>query len=198
MVRQMMLAAALAGTAALIAGCGGGGGGSTPSGGPSPIATPPPTTQQVVTLALPSTSIGSRMDATYGLIGGFTQQGRSQILGFAPGAQIMIFNGQSTLAHTFNAIAANGSTTFPATIGLSSANGGSTISDGFRSGSVAGGALLGPFTLAAGTYFVGCAFHYNSDNMRTVLVVAAGQAPGPQATAPPGAPPPPPPGTGGY
>jgi hypothetical protein len=72
------------------------------------------------------------------------------------------------------------------------AAGGSTIATGFTTGTVNGGALIGPFTLTAGTFFVGCAYHYVSENMRTVLVVAANATPGPQATPPPSATPPPP------
>ena len=49
-------------------------------------------------------------------------------------------------------------------------------------------ASVGPVTLTAGVYYIGCGFHYTSNNMRTVLTVAAAAVPGPQATAVPGDP----------
>jgi hypothetical protein len=205
----LVLSAAL--VAASIAACGGGGstnlpvapapGAPLPTGAPvttpapsgAPVASPTPSTapatQQVVTLAEPITAIGSLVDPTFGLIGGFTQQTRSQVLGFAPGSQIMIRNGQATTPHTFSVIP--GFTGPPTSF---TPAGGSTIATGFTTGTVNGAALIGPFTLTAGTFFIGCAFHYTSENMRTVLVVAANATPGPQATAPP-APATPPPGS---
>jgi hypothetical protein len=175
--------------AATLAACGGGGstgGGSTfnppPAATPTPLPTSTVTTQQVVTMALPSTAMGRITDASFGSIGGFTQQLYSQTLGFAPGAQIMIRNGQNAVPHTLGVVS---TTSFDSGSALStSATGGSTIQAGFNTGSVNGGALAGPFTLAAGTYYIGCAFHYASDQMRTVLQVAANASPGPQATPP--------------
>jgi len=183
---------------ALVAACSGGG-----SGGPPPPFTPPTPTptnsnssQQVVRLALPTTAIGTENDPTFGLVGGFTQAVFSQVLGFAPGAQIMIQNGQSTTQHTLGDTGGHGS--FPASASLSmTAAGGSTISSGFQSGTINPSQTLGPFTLTAGTYFIGCAFHYASNQMRDVLVVAAGATPGPQATQPAGSSTPNPGGGGG-
>lgn len=204
----LVLSAAL--VAASIAACGGGGSTNLPvapipgaSGVPvttpvpsgAPVASPTPSTgpstQQVVTMAEPITAIGSLVDPTFGLIGGYTQQTRSQVLGFAPGSQIMIRNGQANTPHTFSVISTTGFTGAPTSF---TASGGSTIATGFTTGTVNGAALIGPFTLTAGTFFIGCAFHYTSENMRTVLVVAANATPGPQATPPP-APATPPPGS---
>jgi hypothetical protein len=166
---------------------------STPTPSGAPVSTPTPTasplTVQVVAMAEPITAIGSIVDPTFGLVGGYTQQSTSQVLGFAPGSQIMIRNGQTATPHTFSVISTTGFTGAPTSL---TAAGGSTIATGFTTGTVNGGALIGPFTLTAGTFFIGCAYHYTSENMRTVLVVAAGATPGPQATPPPAVTPPPP------
>lgn len=183
-----VLGAVAVGFAAMLAACGGGGGTSAGGGGgiiapPAPTPTPPTTsTQQVITMALPSTAMGSRSDPTFGLIGGFTQQLYSQVLGFAPGTQVMIQNGQNSLPHTLGVVSTTG---FNSGSSLSlQPTGGSTIQAGFNTGNINGGALAGPFTLAAGTFYIGCAYHYTSDTMRTVLQVAAGATPGPQASPP--------------
>jgi hypothetical protein len=100
----------------------------------------------------------------------------------------MIRNGQTAVPHTFSVISTTGFNGTP----TATASGGSTIASNFNTGTVNGGQLIGPFTLTAGTYFIGCAFHYLAEGMRTVLVVAANATPGPQATpmptatAPPG------------
>jgi hypothetical protein len=146
-------------------------------------------TQQVVSLALPTTSIGSQINPTYGEIGGYTQSTYSQILGFAPGQQIMIRNGQAGVPHTLGDTGASGS--FPAVqpAALSfTGTGSKTLSSGWQSGTIAPGSLIGPITLSAGTYLIGCAYHYQSNGMRDVLVVAPNATPGPQATPPPSVP----------
>jgi len=183
----LALGAVAVAIAAALAACGGGGssGGGTVSP-PGPTPTPQPTgtvsSQQVITMALPTTAMGSRTDPTFGVIGGFTQQQFSQVLGFAPGTQIMIRNGQTGLQHTLGVVS---TTSFDSGSALStSATGGSTIGAGFNTGTVNGDALVGPFTLASGTFYIGCAFHYASNQMRTVLQVAAGATPGPQASPP--------------
>lgn len=187
--------ASLASIAVLTA-CGGGGGGTSGGGYNPPTATPTPpvSTQQVITAALPTTAIGSLVDPTYGLIGGYTQSGYSQTLAFAPGSQVMIRNGQASVPHTLNVLS---TTAFPSNPSIpTTSNGSATIDANFASGTLAGGALAGPFTLAAGTYYIGCGYHYEN-NMRTVLKVAAGAVPGPSATPAPGSATPPP-GGGGY
>jgi hypothetical protein len=174
---------------ALFAACGGGGGSSPPPPMPAQMPTAPmgaPTAApQVIRMALPTTSIGMKTDPTYGLIGGYTQQTYSQILGFVPGAQVMISNGELAEPHTLNVLS---QTAFPTNPTLSTAaSGGSTLAAGFATGSVNGGASVGPITLSAGLYYIGCAFHYTTNTMRTVLNVAANAVPGPQATPMPGA-----------
>lgn len=195
MTKQFALAGALTGIAALAA-CSGGSTGSpprtitpttsTPTATPS---TPAPqnqqSTQQVVSVAFPATAIGRENDPVFGAVAGFTQQTYSQVLGFAPGAQIMIRNADSSRPHTLGDLASRG---FPATGNALSftPTGTSTFSSGWQSGNLNVGATVGPITLTAGTYYIGCAYHYASDGMRDVLVVAAGATPGPQATQQPG------------
>jgi hypothetical protein len=172
---------------ALVAGCGGGGGGTTPASVAAPTATPTSVvtaTPQEITMSLPGgTGIGTQTDPVYGVIAGYTEQTYSQVLAFVPGAQIMIINGQnaaSAIPHTLNVLS---QTSFPANPTLTqAASGGSTIAAGFQSGAVSAATTLGPFTLTAGLYYIGCGFHYLTNGMRTVLNVAAAATPGPQAT----------------
>jgi hypothetical protein len=182
-------------TACTSGGGGGGGGGVTVTPTPTPISTT--SAQQVVRLALPTTAMGSENDPTFGLVAGFTQTNSSQVLGFAPGAQIMIQNGQSTTPHTLGDT--GGTSSFPASAAALSftAAGGSTLAPGFQTGTINASATIGPFTLTSGTYYIGCAYHYTSNSMRDVLVVAANATPGPQATQPPGSSTPSPGGGGG-
>jgi hypothetical protein len=172
--------------------CGGGGGGAgNRYGGPPPptSTTPPGTTQQVVRAALPSSAIGTENDPTFGLIAGYTQTQTSQVLGYSPGQQVMIENAQSTssgVPHTLGDTGGQGG--FPQNANLSmqsnTPNGG-TLSAGFQTGTIQPQTMRGPFTLATGTYFIGCFYHF-AEGMRDVLVVAAGAGPGPAATPPPG------------
>ncbi|GAC1499320.1 MAG: hypothetical protein NVS1B2_22990 [Vulcanimicrobiaceae bacterium] len=172
------------------------GGGSTqlspaPPAAPAPAApattTPITAIAQVVSLALPSTAIGRENDPTFGLVAGYTQQTYSQVLGYPPGMQIMIRNGETTRPHTLGDL---GTKSFPtlqpgslSTVGSAT----TTFGPGWQSGTINPGQLVGPITLQGGTYYIGCAFHYASDGMRDVLVVAANATPGPQATQPPNA-----------
>ena len=173
---------------ALVAACSGGGGGGG-YGGPTTTPTStntstPLSTQQVVRLSLPTTAIGTVNDPSYGTVGGYTQTIYSQVLAFAPGSQIMIQNAQTVnpTPHTLGDL--GGSFNSGSTLSTT-ASSGSTFSSGFQSGTINAGAAVGPFTLAAGTYYIGCAFHYASNQMRDVLVVSAAATPGPQGTQPP-------------
>ena len=198
---RLLAAFLIVSCAAVASACSGGGGGGGYGGGSTTTPTAAPTTSlQVVRLALPTSSMGYVTDPTFGRVGGYTQTNYSQVLGFAPGAQIMIQNDDSTTVHTFGDTGGHGS--FPTSgSGLSTtAAGGSTVSSGFQTGTLNIGQLAGPFTLTAGTYYIGCAYHYASNSMRDVLVVSAGAAPGPAATQNPGLSSTPPPygGGGGY
>jgi hypothetical protein len=179
---------------AAIAACGGGSsGGYGGSGGPPPVATTPPVShQQVILLALPTSQMGY-FNSQYGMIGGYTQSLTSQVLGFSPGQQVMIQNAQSmgngAPPHT---LGDTGAQSFIPNPPLSTtASGGSTLSAGFQSGTINPGQSIGPITLAAGTYYIGCAYHYSSLGMRDVLIVAPNAQPGPAGTPPPGQTPPP-------
>lgn len=201
---RILLGAALLALVGALSACGGGSGGGygAPAtsggggGGPTPKPTQPPgSNQQVVKVALPTTAMGTNTSA-YGPIGGYTQTGTSQTLGFAPGQQIMILNAQSANSGVPHTLGDTGSATgFPSTPGELSTSGntgaGGTFKHGFQSGTIQPGQMAGPFTLKAGTYFIGCAYHYQSETMRDVLLVAPNAGPGPAATPPPGASPPP-------
>lgn len=206
MTKQIAFAAGLTAVGALAA-CGGGssspgpivppGGNPAPTSAPSvPASQVPQSTSQVVSLALPTTAIGRETDPTFGLVGGYTQSTYSQVLGYAPGMQVMIRNGDSARAHTLGDL---NSGSFPPNSGALSAvaTGSATFAAGWQSGNLNPGQMVGPITLSAGTYYIGCAYHYASDTMRDVLVVAAGATPGPQATQQPGAPTPAPTSTAG-
>lgn len=182
-----------------LAACGGGGGSGTsvpagtptltPTQAPTQAPTTPPTAApQVIKVALPVGTMGQVNDPTFGVVGGFTQNTSSQALAFAPGAQVMIQNvapASGGTPHTFNVI---GTTGFGASAGGFSAAGGSSIAPGFQSGNIAPQQTIGPFTLSAGTYYIACAYHYTSNQMRDGLTVAVGAAPGPQATPQPAPP----------
>ena len=67
-----------------------------PPSTPAPIVTSIPTsTQQLISIALPTTAIGTTKDAAGDVIGGFTQQQFSQVLGFVPGAKVMLRDAQT-------------------------------------------------------------------------------------------------------
>ncbi|MDE2573592.1 MAG: hypothetical protein KGM44_13845 [bacterium] len=174
---------------AALAACGGGGGGGTTTYGGGTAVNPPATqaptsSQQVIGMALPQSSIGTVSDPKFGVVGGYTQASFSQVLAFAPGTQVMLRNLAGTTQHTLNVLSTSGFPP-PGTAISTSASGGSTLSAGYASGTLNGGQLVGPITLTAGTYYIGCAFHYTTNAMRDVLIVQANATPGPQATAPP-------------
>jgi len=154
-----------------------------------PLQQPINATPQVVRLGVPNEAIGTQNDPTYGVVGGFTTQIYSQILGFSPGQQIVIMNaeGDGATQHTFGD---TGSTSgFPMNTNLSTTSSNqSTISPGgnFQTGTINSQQTVGPITLMRGIYYIGCAYHYASNGMRDVLIVQPSATPGPQGTAPPG------------
>lgn len=179
---------ALSIAALTLAACGGGGGGySAPvgGGGGGGLPQPPGVQGLVIGLALPTGTIGVENDPVFGTVGGFTQQTYSQVLGFAPGASVKIQNLSSTTIHTFNVIGTvSGAPSFPANPALSTSASGTPgmLDANYASGNIAAGATVGPLTLVAGTYYIGCAYHYQANTMRSALVVSAAATPGPQAT----------------
>jgi plastocyanin len=184
-MKQLLVPVGVA-LAAVLAACGGGygGGGSTytPPGSPSG-STPAPLGAMTIGFALPSGAIGT-VNTPFGVIGGYTQNTYSQVIAFPPGTKVTLKNLSSGTAHTLNVLSMSG---FPSSPSLdSSASGGTTLSAGYRSGTIAGGSTA-TLTLAnAGTYYIGCAFHYmQTPSMRGVIEVSANATPGPQATPPP-------------
>lgn len=175
-----------------LAACGGGGGGGGGYGGGGGGGNPPPSSgvgANTIGLALPSSAIGVEPDPTWGSVGGFTQTVRSQVLAFPPGATIKILNLSTSTAHTLNVISASGGppANFPANPSLStSASGGATLGMGYASGTInGGGSVTVTLPTTPGTYLLGCAYHYLSNGMRTVIQVSSSAVPGPQATPAP-------------
>ena len=167
--------------------CGGGGGGGSYSppagggggGGGNGLSNLP---AQTIGISLPSGVIGVENDPTFGQVGGYTQMIYSQTLAFQSGTTVTLEN-LGSAPHTFNVLS---TTAFPASGPASSAAaGGSTIAAGYASGPINPGATLTETLGAAGTYYIGCAFHYlPAPQMRTALIVTntANPVPGPQAT----------------
>ncbi|HEY2476756.1 MAG TPA: hypothetical protein VGI19_18390 [Candidatus Cybelea sp.] len=119
-------------------------------------------------------------------VAGYTQTHYSQTLGFEPGTKITITNISKGIDHTLNVIAKRSGppANFPKSPTLlTSRSGGSTIKVGWRSGILTPGKKVS-LTLVKGEYLIGCAFHYQSNGMRDVLVVESGAKPGPHATPP--------------
>ncbi|HEY9179305.1 MAG TPA: hypothetical protein VIO32_01220 [Candidatus Baltobacteraceae bacterium] len=110
----------------------------------------------------------------------------SQTLAFAPGTTITIKNLSATNAHTLNVLSTSA---FPASPALSTASSGTTSLDAnYASGSIAPGGSVTVTLANAGTYYIGCAYHYmDAVSMRDVLLVSASATPGPQATPAPSA-----------
>ncbi len=117
-------------------------------------------------------------------LGGFTQQSRSQALGLPPGTKITIRNLSPNITHTLDVVKqiSGPPASFPNNPNLSiPAKGGGKLQVGYASGPIGPGKSVTVTLVKAGTYLIGCAFHY-SEGMRDVLVVANGAKPGPQAT----------------
>ncbi len=175
-----------AGIASLSA-CGAGGGGGVnppPNSNPGGNVPPPTVGAQTIGIALPDGNIGSVDTAPYGRVGGYTQSVYSQVLAFAPGTTITLKNLSSTTPHTLNVLGTSG---FPTNPTLSTAaSGGTALAAGFQSGSIAPGATMSVTLSTPGTYYIGCAYHFNDAlSMRDVLLVSSSATPGPQATPQP-------------
>lgn len=117
----------------------------------------------------------------------YTQQARSQSLGFPPNTKLTIVNLSKKDTHTLNFIKeiAAPPAVFPKGIKLSQvAKGGGKFGLGYASGPIHPGKSITMTLGKAGSYLIGCAFHY-SIGMHDVIVVAPHAAPGPQATPTP-------------
>jgi hypothetical protein len=131
---------------------------------------------------LPSEGVGSKKDPTWGTVGGFTQTGKAQVLAFPPGTVVTIRNLSKSIPHTLDVFAKAGAppAKWPANPNLPfSKHGGGKLTVGYASGSLNPGASVQVELVKAGTYLIGCAYHYVSNHMRDVLVVKAGATPGP-------------------
>jgi plastocyanin len=208
-------ALSLALAAGILAACGGGHGLSPNAGmGGGTSYVLPPIGDLAIDATLPKHAIGETLPTTLGkikmkrmdnaVVGGFTQSHYSQTLAFPPGTKITIHNVSKTDEHTFNVIKeiVGNRVHFPNNPTLQvTAQGGNRVEAGFASGPIKPGHSISVVLAKAGTYLVGCAFHYKSNGMRDILVVKAGAKPGPQATPPSngggGGPTPTPPGSGG-
>lgn len=150
-----------------------------------------------VTATMPKDTIGEKLP-TEGLgtyksnfwkatLGGYTQQTYSQELGFPPGTTVTLRNLSKKRPHTLNVVAKiNGPPAkFPKNPTLKTMpHGNGILGIGYASGIIEPGKSVTIKLSNAGTYLIGCAFHY-SFGMHDVLVVAKHAKPGQQATAPP-------------
>jgi plastocyanin len=130
---------------------------------------------------LPSEGVGSKKDPVWGKVGGFTQTRKAQVLAFPPGTTITIRNLSSVNSHTLNVIGKAGKppARFPSNPSLSpTAHGGGKFGIGYASGNLNPGQSVKAKLVKAGTYLIGCAYHY-SLGMRDVIVVKTGATPGP-------------------
>jgi plastocyanin len=107
------------------------------------------------------------------------------VLAFPPGTTVTIKNLSSTEVHTLNVLSTSAFPAKPATISTS-ASGGSSLAAGFATGNIPAGGSMQVTLNTPGTYYIGCAYHYNdAASMRDVLMVSSSATPGPQATPPP-------------
>lgn len=178
----------LAALAVALPACGGGasGGSTTPPGSSGGTTSSPPTGVSSLTIgfALPDGTIGVVNDPTFGTVGGYTQNVYSQTIAFPPGTVVTIRNLSSATDHTLNVLSTTG---FPAAPSLpTTASGGTTLAAGYTSGTIHGGQSASVTLATAGTYYIGCAYHYmDAISMRDVIQVSAAAVPGPQATPQP-------------
>ena len=150
-----------------------------------------------MTATLPKNTVGENFPADLGTykspfwratIGGFSQTKYSQTLGFPPETKITLRNLNSTTPHTLNVIKAikGPPAMFPQNPSLpTSPNGHGILGTGYRSGIIQPGKSVTIELSKAGTYMIGCAFHYASNGMRDIFVVKDGAKPGQEATPPP-------------
>jgi plastocyanin len=188
------LAIALAGLAASA--CSGRAGVGGNSGGIDTVMLPPLSKDLMVFATVPADTIGEELPSE-GLgtfdsskwsakIGGFTQRSYSETLGFKPHTKLTILNLSKSITHTLDVVKeiSGPPADFPKSPKLSvTAEGRGMLEEGYASGPIKPGKSVTVTLAKAGTYLIGCAFHY-SDGMRDVLVVAPHAAPGPQATPP--------------
>lgn len=130
---------------------------------------------------LPTEGVKTKVDPTWGLVGGFTQSTTAQVLAFPPGTKVTIENLSHTYSHTLNVIAKRTKppAKFPKNPTLSTMpEGNGILGLGYASGSIAPGKSVTVTLSNKGTFLIGCAFHYH-EGMQDVIRVAAKATPGP-------------------
>lgn len=196
MVRKLLaLGLAIAGLA--IAACGGRGTGGGAPGGVDVVPLPQINSDLVMFATVPKDTIGEELPGEgigsiksgpwQATLGGFTQETYSQALGFKPDTEITILNLSKSVTHTLDVVKVipGPPAHFPKNPTLSiKAHGDGRLEAGFASGPIKPGHSVKVKLVKAGTYLIGCAFHYG-DGMRDVLVVGPHAQHGQQATPPP-------------
>lgn len=137
---------------------------------------------------LPSEGLGAIDSVVWkAMLGGFTQEERSQALGFPPGTKLTIRNLSTSTTHTLDVVKeiSKPPADFPHGVKLSvAAKGSGKLETGYASGPIEPGKSVTVTLAKAGIYLIGCAYHYNL-GMHDVIVVETHATPGPQATATP-------------
>jgi len=193
--KHAILFSALVAGAILVACASHGGTAFVPAGGP--IALSGFGSDVVVTAVLPKNTVGEELPSaglgTYtskywkATLGGFTQTQYSQQLAFPPGTKITLRNLSHTTPHTLDVIAEikHAPAKFPNNPNLKTSPWGKGIlAVGYRSGILKPNHTVTITLSKAGTYLIGCAFHYH-EGMRDVIEVKTGAKPGQEATPPP-------------
>jgi plastocyanin len=202
MSKKLTALAAIALASLTLAACGGSAGAGNAGGGnampmnATAYTLPAIDSDLAVTAVVPKNTIGEELPQEglgtikssiwKAILGGFTQTARSQSLGFPPGTKITIRNLSKSIEHTLDVVKviSGPPAVFPKNPTLSiPAKGGGKLAAGYASGPIMPGKSVTVTLVKAGTYLIGCAFHY-SEGMRDVLVVKKGAKPGPQATPP--------------
>jgi len=145
--------------------------GPIPTPTPTPAPTPTGTAQpQVIHVGFVH---GTASDQTYGAIAYYAPtSGTAAVIKVAAGSQVVFLNDDTGSPHTGSGL---GTGPFPASFDNTSGTtaSGSTI-DGsltWSTGTLVQGAMSNVFTVGPpGAYYFGCAYHYNADHMRDVLV----------------------------
>ena len=138
------------------------------------IATPPP--NKVGVRLFGETATHTHYGSVLGYFNGLTSTS-SEIVSVPTGQRIRFFNVDSTASHTASLLGVATSTTapWPASFdgsGTQSPAGTAISKKGFSTGVMAPGThSLLYSTGAPGFYMFGCAIHYNSYRMRTVIIV---------------------------
>lgn len=183
-VGTLTLAACSGGGTSAGVGCrgygGGGGSGTGANCGGHPNPSPTPSTASAQTVVVRLTGETAATDPTYGNILGY-QLGSAgtttQVVHLTANSTVQFVNMDATLPHTASFIQTWGgsypSPFPPANLGPTASAAGTVISTAnFSSGNINPGATSALYnTGGAATLIFGCAYHYDSNGMRTVVIV---------------------------